>query len=426
MQKILTSFCIIILFSSAVLSETKSNNEEFTGPLLGNVTSNSVSIWLYTAQKCKVSVFIWEKGEKSSFMKTKVLAGQSTTSNLHKGHYYIATLENLKTYTDYQYQVEINGKTEENLKGQFRTAPIEGSTAKFRMATSSCVRANPDKQKSWLFMVKQAPDFHIMLGDSQYADSTKPEKQWSAHLQIRKFTEVAKVYRNIPTYSIWDDHDFGPNDSDGTTAGKKDSLKTWKQMWVNPGYGTQKIPGAFYRFKYADVEFFVVDGRYSRSPNKMPDNNRNKTMLGNSQFEWLINGLKESTAKFKLIASGSTWSAKGKDCWSQFPNDRKRFLKAINENKISGVLYLSGDLHKSMIVEHDHKKMIYPIGYPFVELISSGIGNSKDKKYSFMILDFDTTLEDPQVKVSIIAQDEKQNQKVDQEKTFRLSTLTHN
>ena len=32
--------------------------------------------------------------------------------------------------------------------------------------------------------------------------------------------EFANVLRQVPTYAIWDDHDYGPNNSDGTAKGK--------------------------------------------------------------------------------------------------------------------------------------------------------------------------------------------------------------
>ena len=38
-------------------------------------------------------------------------------------------------------------------------------------------------------------------------------------------------------YAIWDDHDFGPNDSDRSSAIKAITLEAFKDSWPNPSYG---------------------------------------------------------------------------------------------------------------------------------------------------------------------------------------------
>lgn len=91
-------------------------------------------------------------------------------------------------------------------------------------------------------------------------------------------------------YAVWDDHDFGMNDSAGGEA-----LAPWK---------------------IKNLEVFMTDGRFNRSRKGTQPG----TMLGAAQKQWLMNGLKHSTAKFKVIGSGTMWTDKadkgGKDSWS--------------------------------------------------------------------------------------------------------------
>ena len=146
-------------------------------------------------------------------------------------------------------------------------------------------------------------------------------------------------------------------------------------------------------------------------------------MLGEGQFNWLVKSLKESNAKFKVLATGSTWQTK--DSWKPFPDARKRLLQAIEENKISGIVYLSGDLHRCQI--HEHKNLIHPIGYPLLELTSSGIGKSKGTKglKPFMVIDFDTTLDDPTITVTILgAYENKEETHKGESRTWKLSELS--
>lgn len=221
------------------------------------------------------------------------------------------------------------------------------------------------------------------------------------------------MLRNVPSYSMWDDHDYGPNNSDGTAKGKEKSLQGWKQFWANPVAGTPETPGAFYKFSWGEVEFFMVDGRYHRSPDKVPDDEQ-KRMLGDAQFAWLLDGLKSSTAKFKVIASGSTLDHSKGDGWRIYTFSRHRLFDSIKEHKIPGVMYLSGDIHASLVWEHPESDRV---GYPFVEVVSSGVANSGT--LSFSTIDFDTTRPDPSVRVRIVWGDGT----VRDDRTWKLSEL---
>ena len=60
--------------------------------------------------------------------------------------------------------------------------------------------------------------------------------------------EFATVLRRVPTYAIWDDHDYGPNpNSDGTAKGKAFG---GGQIWANPTLGTTDTPGPFSNFSH--------------------------------------------------------------------------------------------------------------------------------------------------------------------------------
>jgi alkaline phosphatase D len=270
-------------------------------------------------------------------------------------------------------------------------------------------------QGSWKHVLAEKPQLHLTVGDTHYADTTNPTTQWEHHLRYRRMPEFAAVLRNIPTYSMWDDHDYGPNNSDRTAKGKENSLAGWNQFWGNPAAGTATTPGAFYKFSWGEVDFFMVDGRYHRSPDKAPDDDK-KRMLGDAQFAWLIAGLKSSKAKFKIIASGSTLNHSKADGWRIYTFARHRFFDAIKEHRIPGVVYMSGDIHRSLVWEHHESKRV---GYPVVEVISSGVANSKT--LSFATIDFDTTAEDPTMRVRVILG----NRRVETDRTWKLSQLTH-
>ena len=382
------------------------------GPMVGQVTSTLAAIWMYTPGGTSMKLTYKPQGAVESST-AKVEPIKTDDLNL-RGRAWRALIADLAPNTRYQYEVAIDGKIAPEHHGTFKTAPVEGEPAKFRLGLTSCMKPkhSPD---SWLLFAKDEPDLHLTIGDTVYADTTEPRWQWRHHLNYRRIEPFAKVIRTIPTYSMWDDHDYGPNNSDGTERGKHYSLDGWKRVWINPGAGTKDIPGAFYKFTWAQVEFFVVDGRYHRTPNKAKDDEK-KTMLGHEQFAWLIEQLKASKAKFKVIVSGSTLDHSQNDGWRLYTHERRRLFDAIKSNKLNGVLYMSGSLHNSLAWEHHESDRV---GYPFVEVISSGIANSKTLSYA--TIDFDTTVSDPALHVRVVAG----NGKVREQKTWKLSTLSH-
>jgi alkaline phosphatase D len=407
----------ILLASLFLLSvcPVLANIPEIAGPISGDVRANQVTLWMYAPPKSKCSFSYYAEGASETDKKTGNLKAIPNQAAKGMGQIFKSTLVGLLPNTDYYYKVSIDGKSKPDWKGSFKTAPVEGKSTAFRMAITSCMKIGRP-QGSWNLLLAEQPDFHLTVGDTHYADTTDPTIQLKHHVTYRRVKEFANVLRQVPTYAIWDDHDYGPNNSDGTAKGKEFSLAGWKQAWPNPESGTSDTPGAFFKFSRGDVDFFVVDGRYYRSPNELPDDNK-KRKLGDAQFEWLVNGLKNSKAKFKIIASGSVLYHSKVDGWRIFTFSRHRLFDAIKKHKISGVMYVGGDMHQSLVWEHHES---HRVGYPMIEIMSSGITNGKD--LSFATIDFDTTVDDPTARVRIIY---GKGKKVHTDKTWKLSQLTH-
>jgi alkaline phosphatase D len=404
---------VVATFSLANQAESKTA-QEIAGPLVGDIKPDGVTLWMYAPDKSRCT-FNYHAGESSLVdKKAGTFTAVQNPAAKGPGRVFKSPLAGLLPDTHYRYQVSIDGKSNPAWEGSFKTAPVEGKPAAFRLAITSCMRIGKP-QESWNLLLTEKPDLHITVGDTHYADTTDPTMQLKHHVTYRREKEFAKVLRHIPIYAIWDDHDYGPNNSDGTAKGKEFSLAGWEQAWANPELGTAETPGAFFKFSHGDVEFFVVDGRYHRSPNEVPDDEK-KRMLGDAQFEWLLEGLKNSNARFKVIASGSTLHHSEVDGWRIYTFSRHRLFDAIKENEISGVMYLSGDMHRSLVWEHHESDRV---GYPMIEVMSSGITNGRD--LSFATIDFDTTRDDPTARVRIILGDGK----VRTDKTWKLSQLGH-
>ena len=350
---------------------------------------------MHASENSKLEVRYQQDAPEAEPKSASFIQAEESTTPLVAGSIATATLDNLQPDARYTYQVVIDGKADPQRAGAFKTAPVAGRPAKFRIGLTSCMKIG-QRQSSWKLFENDKPDFHLTLGDTQYADTTDPNQQLKHHLLYRQQPEFASVIRNVPTFAMWDDHDYGPNDSDGKAKGKEGSLAAWKQFWGNSALGAADTPGAFFKFSWGDVDLFVVDGRYHRSPDRDKDDDR-KRMLGDKQFGWLLSGLKSSQAKFKVIASGSTLDHSQGDGWKIYTFSRHRLFDAIKSNRIGGVVYMSGDIHRSLVWQHPESNRV---GYPLIEVISSGIANSKTLSYA--TIDFDTTVDDPTMHVRVI------------------------
>jgi phosphodiesterase/alkaline phosphatase D-like protein len=111
----------------------------------------------------------------------------------------------------------------------------------------------------------------------------------------------------------------------------------------------------------------ALDNRTYRSPNNLPPSPE-KRMLGKAQMEWLKNALKSSEATFKVIAcSGQIINPMGYfEGFGLFPDEQRELFDFIRRERITGVLFLSGDRHFGELL-----KVQLEDCYPFYELTAS-------------------------------------------------------
>lgn len=370
------------------------------GPMVGHVGTHEARLWVRATAAVPWSVQFGESAtlENARELPGSVLAVESAETG-------VANLDGLKPGTRYFYRVLIEGRPQQVAPlPSFVTAPGLGEKGRFRIAFGSCVGDTiAAAAPAWAELAARRDlgakaggfDLLLMLGDNHYANSTDPDKLRTYYTAHRLSAGWRELVAHVPTYAIWDDHDFGPNNSDGTEPGKEDSLRVFREFWANPASGEADNPGCYFTFQRGDVQFFMLDGRYHRSPNKAPDG-PGKTMFGAAQLAWLKRELLASKATFKILANGSEWESFGSDdSYSLFRHERDAFFAWIDEKRIDGVVLISGDRHFSAG---------YHVLGRFVELSSGpfGSGNARlrpnqerftghDEGSLWMVLDLDTT-----------------------------------
>jgi len=334
------------------------------GPMVGHVGSDEARIWVKASGETSYFVVWSDRADLSNPRSSGEIKLDASTE--FAGH---VRIQGLSPSARYWYAPVLGGRMGAVAPyPSFMTAPPPGAKGKVRFAFGSCVgKDGVDAAACWGEMAERADfDLLLLLGDNHYADSTAPAKQRAAYASHRRPAGYREITRRTPTYAIWDDHDYGPNNSDGTTAGKEDSLRTFKEFWANPAYGEPDNPGVYFAFTRGDVDFILLDSRYYRTPNAAVEDGR-KTMLGARQLAWLKERLAGSKAPVKIVGCGSEFQTQTQpDCWSSFLRERNEILAFIEEKGIQGVIFISGDRHFTAA---------YQVGGKHLEVTSGPLGS---------------------------------------------------
>jgi alkaline phosphatase D len=341
------------------------------GPMVGHVGPGHVTIWGRASGPYPLSVQYATDREFTSPRTTPPVA-TSEAGDLTA----VVRIEGLEPATRYWYRMLVDGVVDRYQSVPYAVSTAPAGAADFRVAFGSCARYSYDpEQRIFDVIARQEPDLFLWLGDNVYADAESPTAIADEYRRQRGVSRALPVTRSIPQLAIWDDHDFGYNNGDGSSPSKAASLEVFRRYWANPSFGLDGAPGVFFEFSYGGVDFFMLDGRYHRTPNDAPDG-PGKTMLGARQFEWLCARLAASRAPFKVLACGSGWSvADGPtgDTWSAFLAERNRLFDFIRDRGIGGVVCLSGDSH---VGELNCIPWSERGGYDFYDLVSSPLAQS--------------------------------------------------
>jgi hypothetical protein len=227
----------------------------------------------------------------------------------------------------------------------------------------------------------------MMAGDTVYlqegvdvtnVDGVKFDRVWFRNQEQRQESNFRNFIAQVPTYSTWNDHDYGANNGSKDQMGKQNSLRAWESLWANPGYGDLETDdGVYYDYYWGDVHFIMADDLWHRD-------NVLGNRLGVQQTEWIKQRLIGSTGTFKVIVIGSDIMQRG---WT---SDLENIGKIVTEHRIDGVLFHSGDIHRN-----EYKSMAYQGVWPYEvkQITSSGVARVWRRPY--VHIKVDTTISDP-------------------------------
>jgi alkaline phosphatase D len=383
------------------------------GPTLGCLTDTSARFWVRTVAETPVQVVASRSKDLSSPVRSDVVETRSSVD-----YTAVVAIEGLKPSTAYHYDVLVDGvSTLSPELPRFHTHARTGEGAQFRVGFGGGALYTPRNERMWDTIRSRDPAAFLFLGDNVYIDLPQAFGTLHSYTYHRRQSrpEFRRLASSVPLYAIWDDHDAAVDDCwlgpfRDKPSWKMSMLDGFRQNWNNPGYGTDEWPGCWSKFSIADVDFFLLDGRFYRTN---PFDGSNGTMLGPAQKAWLLRELEQSAAKFKVLVSPVPWSFDTKgtsiDTWNGFQAERNEIFAFLEKKQIDGVVLVSADRHRSDARRIDRKK-----SYPLYEFESSRLTNKHvhklvdgalfgyNEKQSFGLLTFDTAKPDPTVTFTIV------------------------
>ena len=325
----------------------------------------------------------------------------SVRSETNHGDIVRFAVENLLPDTRYHYGLEIDGRLDRKKSGEFLTFPPPGP-ASFSIAFASCARTG---STSDVFdrIRDHHPLFYMNMGDFHYLNiQTNDRARFrAAYDAVLASPQQAELYRHVPFVYVWDDHDFGGNNSNRKASSHEAARLTYDEYV--PHYPLPLALSGDERpicqsFSVGRVKFILTELRSERDDVRKKDNGA-KTMMGAKQKVWLKKELIEAKGKYPLICwvSSVPWIGQAgtnvyhgiktnqfgfihhtnlienagsstnrnrvpadEDYWSVFSAERREMADFIKSNHIRGVCILHGDSH--MLAADDGSHSDYATG----------------------------------------------------------------
>ena len=361
-----------------------------SGPMVGYSDFREVLIWVQTKAAAEVKIEYQATDKQESHFTSSVTTSKDQDfiaklypSDVDYGKTYTYKLYINDQYVPRDYPLEFKTQT----LWQWRTDPPT-----FSFAIGSCFYANEPKDdrpgrpygdgyQIFNSILEKDPDFMVWLGDNVYLrtpDFLTERGIRHRYRYVRAIPELQPLLGSVHHYATWDDHDYGPNDSDASYANKAISEATFNAYWGNLNTDVANIGGITSQFLWNDLEFFMMDNRYHRDPNRQKT--PNKAYLGKAQLDWLIKALTTSKAAFKIVCIGGQTISDVADYenYATYPEERQALIDRLHQEKIEGVIFMSGDRHHTEL-----SRLERPEAYPLVDItcspLTSGVHNPRDE-----------------------------------------------
>jgi alkaline phosphatase D len=265
------------------------------------------------------------------------------------------------------------------------------------MAFGSCNRQDAP-QPLWKPILADRPDLWVWMGDNIYGDSPVMDTLRAKYARQNTNPDYQLLKAITPIIGVWDDHDYGINDGGKHFVQKKDSRDLmFDFLDVSANSPDRQREGGYSAHTFGEgeqqVKVILLDARYFRDSLVRVDRvyqiNSTGQILGDTQWKWLENELKTSTARVNFIVSGIQFlpTEHAYEKWANFPQEREKLLEVIASSGVQNPILMSGDRHIAEImklVDSRFPKGLYEVTASGLTHTWSGIAEEKN---SFRVSD---------------------------------------
>ncbi|NBB79546.1 MAG: hypothetical protein GVY36_08895 [Verrucomicrobia bacterium] len=322
------------------------------GPMLAHLDMREAKVWVQADAPSIVRVHYSEVGSNGADYQTVPVE----TDN-RAGHTAVLTLDRVEPGTRYRYSVELNGDrvgqagTFSTLENYYERTPppdfrfaVGGAHYAIEAGFEPPYRTLGGGYDIFSTIAEHEPAFMLWVGNTAHlrpGDWATQSGYLKRFTTARAVSQLGPLLRSIPHYAVWGETDYGAPGGGRLSSTRQIAESSFTAFWPRPTK-VAELDGVATQFRYADVDFFLLDVRTYR--NATPDSTSRVEILGAKQIEWLRQALIESTATFKIVAAGAPIlnPADSRRNLSYAEREHSELLQMMRNEQITGLFFLSG------------------------------------------------------------------------------------
>ncbi|MBE2245680.1 MAG: alkaline phosphatase D family protein [Candidatus Competibacteraceae bacterium] len=390
MKKLLT-FCLIFLYSYSQAQTDRSFLDPALAPFYHGIASGDplpdrVMIWTRITLDPPVTpvTVSWRMATDTLF--TNIVASGTAQTDVIRDYTIKVDVTGLQPNSWYYYQFEYNGI--KSITGRTHTMPI-GDVDSIRLAVVSC----SDYQNGYFnayrdIALRNDVDYLLHLGDYIYeyaASSSLADRNHEPtneiitisdyrirHSLYKLDADLRLIHQQLPMISVWDDHETannswmnGAENHTPSTEGdwqirKKSGIQAYLE-WMPLRQPDINDSLKIYRhFNFGNLlDLYMLDTRLEGRDEQVSGsssaiNDPNRRIISETQFNWLVNNMKQSAAKWQVLGQQVMvaplkilGTPVNTDQWDGYPVQRQQLYDSVLINNVQNMVVLTGDIHTS-------------------------------------------------------------------------------
>ena len=363
----------------------------------------------------------WEVSTTADFR--RIVARGTTKTGPERDHTVKVDVRGLQPATSYWYRFT-SGKDQSPV-GRTRTAPAEGAAVDLlRVGVVSCANLQAGWFSSYRHLAARDDlDLVLHLGDYLYeyapgeyqardvvvrphdpaVEMTTLEHYRRRHAQYKEDADLQALHAAVPFVVTWDDHE-STNDAwsggaenhtegvEGAWADRRAAAMQAYAEWMPVRY---EAGGQLYRrLEFGSLASISMLDLRSYRDQQAPSTtdpaigSPDRSITGEAQMEWLLDGLSTQQAQWKLVGNPvmitpilfppalPTAAVEGMeklmgtatldgvpyniDQWDGYTADQSRVLRHLGDNGITDTVFLTGDIHSGWACDLPADRATYP------------------------------------------------------------------